>query len=285
MGFSFNGNTPNEITFNGNDVLVLKWNGTTVWEKSASHDYSEDYLTFVAKTSGTFVFSGTSTSNTISYSTDNGNTWSTSSQGGTINVNANDIVLWKGNLRISGNSGVCRFSGGTASFDVQGNIMSLLYGDNFVGKTSISDSYLFFALFQSAKIVNAENLILPATTLYYGCYNSMFSGCTSLITAPQLPATTLAQYCYQSMFQGCTSLTTAPDLLAPTLANRCYYYMFYGCTKLNYIKMLATDVSATNPFYYWVRNVASSGTFVKYSSTSINRGNNGIPNGWTIVNI
>ena len=34
----------------------------------------------------------------------------------------------------------------------------------------------------------------------------MFGGCTSLTTAPALPATTLAGGCYQEMFTGCTSL-------------------------------------------------------------------------------
>lgn len=36
-------------------------------------------------------------------------------------------------------------------------------------------------------------------------------------------------YCYYSMFQGCSSLTTAPELPATTLANYCYYSMFQGC--------------------------------------------------------
>ena len=38
------------------------------------------------------------------------------------------------------------------------------------------------------------------------CYDNMFYGCTSLVTAPALPATTLASFCYNSMFYGCTSL-------------------------------------------------------------------------------
>ena len=49
------------------------------------------------------------------------------------------------------------------------------------------------------------------------CYNGLFSGCTSLTTAPSLPATTLSESCYQNMFNGCTSLTSAPELPATTL--------------------------------------------------------------------
>ena len=60
----------------------------------------------------------------------------------------------------------------------------------------------------------------------------MFSGCTSLTTAPELPATKLKASCYDSMFSKCTSLTTAPELPAKNLAEWCYDGMFYGCTSL-----------------------------------------------------
>ena len=73
---------------------------------------------------------------------------------------------------------------------------------------------------------------LPATTLDNNSYSSMFSGCTSLTTAPELPATTLAGNCYQRMFYGCTSLTKAPELPATMLAEYCYEAMFNRCTSL-----------------------------------------------------
>ena len=111
----------------------------------------------------------------------------------------------------------------------------------------------------------------------------MFRGCTSLTTAPELPATTLANQCYQFMFYGCSSLTTAPTLLATTLVKRCYNNMFYGCSNLSSITCLATDISAQECTYRWVRGVASSGTFYKYSSmASWGSGNNGIPKNWTV---
>ena len=73
---------------------------------------------------------------------------------------------------------------------------------------------------------------LPATTLSKSCYSSMFYGCTALTQAPALPATTLADYCYNSMFDGCTALTQAQALPATTLAGYCYNSMFKGCTSL-----------------------------------------------------
>jgi hypothetical protein len=77
----------------------------------------------------------------------------------------------------------------------------------------------------------------------------------------------------------------APELPATTLAQGCYQSMFNGCTKLNYIKMLATDISASYCLYNWVKDVASTGTFVKNKDATWNvTGAHGIPSGWTVVN-
>ena len=62
-------------------------------------------------------------------------------------------------------------------------------------------------------IGNIDNL-LDYTTVESGnhptmaddCYQYMFRGCTSLISAPELPATTLADFCYYRMFNGCYAL-------------------------------------------------------------------------------
>ena len=127
---------------------------------------------------------------------------------------------------------------------------------------------------------------LSATTLAESCYAYMFSGCTSLVTAPALPATTLDKSCYREMFRDCTSLVTAPVLPATTLTQNCYSYMFYGCTSLNSITMLATNISASGCLTNWVYNVAATGTFTKTTSmTTLPTGNNGIPTGWTVVNL
>lgn len=193
-------------------------------------DYSKKYLTFVATQSGTFKLSG----NSINYSLDDGKTWTAlESNTDSPTVNAGDKILWKATLTPTSSIGIGTFSS-TANFIVEGNPMSLLYGDNFSGQTSLSGKdYAFYRLFSgNTNVTSAENLSLPATTLASHCYDAMFQGCTSLTTAPQLLATTLASDCYHYMFYGCTSLTTAPELLATTLAERCYQCMFYGCTSL-----------------------------------------------------
>jgi hypothetical protein len=84
------------------------------------------------------------------------------------------------------------------------------------------------------------------------------------------------------MFSGCTSLTTAPVLPAKTLTSNCYFRMFYGCTNLNYIKAMFTTTPSSSS-REWVTNVAASGTFVKNSAANWNvTGTNGIPSGWTV---
>ena len=203
----------------------------------APHDYSQDYLTFRALEDGTFKFSG----NSINYSLDSGTTWTElASDTDTPTVNSGDTILWKASLT-AGSNGIGRFSS-TGQFEVEGNVMSLKFGDNFSSQTTLSDSYSFYCLFyQCSGVTSAENTVLPATALSTRCYASMFQGCTSLTTAPELSATTLSTSCYASMFWHCTNLTTAPTLPATTLANYCYSQMFQGCTNLT----TAPELSAT----------------------------------------
>ena len=136
----------------------------------------------------------------------------------------------------SGNSTPSNTINTSGNCNVGGNIMSLLYGDNFTGQTTFpaGSTYNFNLLFNGLKVVNANNLILPATTLVSRCYSDMFKNCTNLVTIPALPATTLAVNCYNCMFDVCTSLTTVPTDLLPvtTIADSCYRGMFRNCSSL-----------------------------------------------------
>ena len=260
------------------------------------HDYAQDYLTFKVLTDGTIGWKsfGSETAKTISYSINDGE-WTSITAGSdvTINVNAGDVVRFKGSnpTYATSKSNYSGFDGGTATFNIEGNIMSLIYGDNFVGQTTMSGEYNFCSLFKLSKCISAENLILPATTLTNDCYRAMFSLCTTLVTAPQLPATTLAKECYWYMFEAC-GITTAPDLLAPVLVTNCYGHMFVGCSSLNYIKCLATSGINTTNLNSWVGKknaeatlgVAATGTFVKANNADWSEasGTSGIPTNWTI---
>ena len=87
------------------------------------------------------------------------------------------------------------------------------------------------------------------------------------------------------MFSGCTSLTSAPELPATTLARYCYGNMFSGCTKLNTITLGYTgnfiDGAPSDAFANWVSGVAKSGTFY-YNGSDRTTGESAIPEGWTI---
>lgn len=277
-------------------------------EEGGGNDYSLEYFTIEALEDGLTAKLST---NACEYRIDDGDWISLTKNTATPSINSGQKISFKiTNPTISAIYGMGTFTV-NKSFNVEGNIMSLLYGDNFEGQTDLSGKYnAFRELFRNCtKLQHAENLILPATTLADYCYQTMFSSCTSLTTAPQLPATILAQFCYanmfedctslttapelpvttltnncySSMFEDCTSLTTAPELLATTLVDNCYKNMFSGCSNLNYIKMVATDINAYNCLYGWVYSVASSGTFVKHPDmTSLPSGYSGIPNGWTV---
>lgn len=208
--------------------------------------YEEQYLTIESLEDNNTVYlkaSSAGIAKTVSASTDNGATWTeyTSSTGGSgttlATLNTGDKLLVKGENSVYGKSTsrgpIYNKFTSTGQFKVKGNIMSLIYGDNFIGQTSLSAGYTFYSLFNnSPTLISAENLVLPTTTLANNCYQSMFRNCTSLTTAPELPATTLADSCYSGMFNGCTSITTAPQLPATTLAQYCYIGMFGYCTSL-----------------------------------------------------
>ena len=198
---------------------------------------SAQYLTFIASDDITVTFTPEN-SNVLYYSKNSGSTWT---QGNTIAMDAGDEVMLKGTMTSSSfGSGIGTFSS-NGSFEALGNPMSLLYGDNFSGQTSLSGkNNAFFNLFSGCTYLQSiGNLVLPATTLSENCYIGMFQGCTSLTAIPSglLPATTLTFQCYHSMFDGCTSLTAIPSDLLPatTLEGACYQYMFRNCSSLTSI--------------------------------------------------
>ena len=256
------GSTSDYNTFaESNDYITPNvsaiYGSNTVFYNPYVHDYSKDYLTFEALESDTFAFT-----NDINYSIDNGETWTLlSANTNTPTINVGEKIIWKAELMPTSSNGIGTFSS-TGEFNVMGNAMSLLYGDNFIGQVDLTGKdYAFYKLFNNCtKLINTDNLSLFATTL--------------------------ASSCYRMMFQYCTSLTTAPVLPATILTPQCYRYMFYGCTSLNSITMLATNIPSSIANYClkdWVSGVSASGTFTKASNmTSLPSGASGIPSSWTI---
>ena len=260
----------------------ISFNMNTGGNTSGSIDPS-NYMTILALEDG---LTASLSANECQYCIDGDGNWIDLPAGTTTqSINSGQTLSFKGNLTPNSSSGIGTFTI-NKKCNLEGNCMSLLFGDNAVNNNSLSDkNYAFYKLFYNCTtIIQVSETFLPATKLSSYCYRTMFSGCSKLTSAPELPATTLASNCYRQMFYGCISLTTAPELPATTLASNCYSYMFNGCSKLNYIEMLATDISASNCLSSWVPGVSSTGTFVKNPAmTSLPTGTSGIPSGWTVV--
>lgn len=240
---------------------------TGISRRAAGNDnnlnYANVYLTFVPLEDATFTFTQRGTGS-LYYSIDGG-TWTECQSGvATPTVQVGSKIRWEGELvPIDSGTPVADTGPGvfssTGNFEAKGNISSIVNGDNYVGRT-IASTRMFTSLFYgNTKLVNAEDLCLPFTSLAQYVYSYMFFGCSSMVKGPKiLPATTLWDYSYVSMFyncsslieapeisakivgaqsclrmfRGCTSLTTAPVLYATELKNGCYIEMFYSCKSL-----------------------------------------------------
>ena len=301
---SYTGCVYNGLYANINGTIYILLNDG--WQETVPT--TNNYLKFTARNgNATIGMSGGSSPNvSISFNGTNWLYWDYSN----LTIPNGKTIYFKGNNQNGFNTNISSYKFFTMSGTLEcgGNVMSLLYDDNFEGQLTIPSDYCFYFLFNGCTSLTTAPQ-LPATTLAQYCYRGMFQNCTSLTTAPQLPATTLTNRCYQLMFYGCTSLTQAPTLPATTLTMQCYYQMFYGCTSLtqaptlpattlvsgcyngmfqgctslNYIKAMFTTTPSTTYTYNWVNGVASSGTYVKNRSASYTtRGVNAIPNNWTI---
>ena len=213
-------------------------------------NYSHKYLTLDIISGGTIVWKyvGSNQGNAryVEYKINDG-PWTgiVLPESETINVNSGDKIMFKGNNTTYGDYPTLQyqtFSGSTATFDVYGNIMSLVYGDSFYGKTALSDDWNFPCLFKRTKVINAENLILPTSNTQDGCYYGMFDSCHQLVSIPELPASALSSSCYAYMFSGCTNLTTPPVLQSVVLDSACYQGMFAGCVNLATAPALPTSM-------------------------------------------
>ena len=183
------------------------------------------------------------------------------------------------------------YDGCDGKFEAHGNILSLIYDDNFIGKYEILGDYCFCNTFDTTYMVTPP--VLVATSLTNWCYYELFIKNIYLEEAPQLPALELKEGCYSHLFYGCLSLEKAPDLFAPELAINCYHQMFdmswkayaHIEPKLNYVKMMATDISAYNALTQWLYdNQNIEGTLilnkdVDWSSTT---SSSQPPSNWTI---
>ena len=314
---------PNAETFY-NVKFYMSSGGTLLATAFAERlvDFEHQYLTFDIMSGGTITWKQpivgkmSRETRSIECKVNTGN-WRTFNIYNNINVNAGDVVRFRGEYPYygapPGPGDIFEYSAyhiiaseGTI-LNIKGNIMSLVYGDNFIGNSGLTDSANFCGLFSSLNVISAEHLVLPssvlttmcyyalfrdcynlttppelpATTLADWCYGCIFDTCMSMTTPPELPATTLAEGCYFETFRNCHSITRAPDLLAPVLDVNSYKEMFSNCIHLTYVK--CTAAYSSDGVENWFLDVPSGGTFVKNANTTWPTGVSGIPEGWTII--
>lgn len=266
------------------------------------HNYSQDYFTIVSEEDNNTIslkntgYDTSSSSNsywksvTISASTDGGSTWSrfTTSRNGTATfgtINKGDKILFKSyTSKFSNTNSSYHYFNSTKNISAEGNILSLLYGDDFLSYDSLPSipskekdrTQQLGCIFKgNTKIISAENLILKPTKLRPKCYSTMFEGCTSLTTAPELPAATTYEYSYQSMFKGCTSLTTAPTSIgvSSTIIGRfCCYTMFEGCKSLTTAPELPATTLAYDCYNNMFKGCTSLTTAPELPATKLENG-------------
>lgn len=282
-------------------VLKMVLNGNQLCFNTV--DYTERYLTFEIVTNGMINIktNGNIGAKTIQYSVNNGE-W----QKLTTNKKNGKIVYlgpfkYKDKIRFKGLNNCYAISGydnfinfesldakgklipESATYNISGNIMSLIYGDNFEIQTRLPEcGYNFYSLFKYAGCIDTSNLILPATILTSYCYQNMFEGCAMLKKMPVLPSLILATGCYSGMFQGCKSLIETTPLNATELTPYCYQLMFNKCSNLNHINCYAINMSADYCVDRWVGDVSKLGNFIKNSNAEWKSGNSGIPKDWMV---
>lgn len=117
--------------------------------------------------------------------------------------------------------------------NIGGNVMSMIYGEDYIGKLSISKEKQFEGLFYNcSQIINAGKLVLPATSTSYRPYRYMFSGCTNMEVAPEIHLYSWHQEAGFYMFKDCKRLIKTPKIRVSAYSSNAFSYMFTGCTGL-----------------------------------------------------
>ena len=196
----------------------------------------------------------------LEYSLDNGETWNTYTLPGTgengesITINLGEKVLFKGDNPEGFNE--CYYNNkyinnlayyflGTGKYKVSGNVMSLIYKDNFIDKNNTPNKGCFSRLFQgNTALIEVYNLCLPEPTNDgYEDY-CIFIECTNLqkVTLDYFPKSLQSFYYYNS------NQTLEFNINDSKNVNN-MVWMFYLCSNLESIGDISNwDVSKVTAF-------------------------------------
>ncbi len=235
---------------------------------SASITLAEYPLTFEPVSAATIVTVPNSESLTYEYSTDDGASWTSSSEASVaMSVSAGQRLMVR---RLTGN---CANNIGTITISkpcyVYGNVHSLFgFRNKLTGSFGKNGYYELFKDQTNLTNHGFRNIcIVPVDGTdkaidMSSMFNSMFYGCLYLTTAPVLDFSNWntsnvgdMSNMFSRMFYGCSSLTTAPVLDLSNFntsrvadMSNMFYYMFYGCSSLTTAPVL--DFSNWNTSEY-----------------------------------
>lgn len=234
--------------YKGREVLKEYKQGRLVYEKSTS---IPDYLCFTALEAGTFTLTipAAVTPTYLSYIewSKDGRTWTHTdniSEAVTIQVDVaqGEKVYWRGDARRwSTNMNTYSNFSSDCRFNVSGNILSLLYDDDFASHSGTTTlAYSFGSLFRNCvNLIDASALILPTGYLGVAALLGLFRDCTSLVHGAPLYAPNIHDSCCYWMYYGCTSMTEMPAIAATSMlkdngdpCNYGLYYTFYNCSNM-----------------------------------------------------
>ena len=208
-----------DILYSLKDATVTGWGG----------------LKFTALAETPVYYQKNDTTNTCEYSLDGGSTWQPLTTT-PVTLQTGDEMCLKGTITSDNTQTTAghfaKFVIPSGSIKASGNIMSMMYGDDFADKLDTKYIEAFFGLFISCYITDAEELELPATTLSNMCYMSLFDSAKLTKMPKVLPATTIPEGAYSCMFRFTPLTAITTTLPATTLGDGAYYYMFYSCSSI-----------------------------------------------------
>lgn len=301
-------------------------------------DFSARYFTIESLEDSNVItinVHSSTTGNTAYYSTDSGSSWTAIASGSgsksIATINSGDTIWIKATSSTSGQQAKWAtdynknsYFNSTKAYKVYGNAMSLLVGENFATADTITETFALCGIFyggnNASNLIQAKNLVLPATTVTRSSYNGLFRGCAKLESCPAiLPALRLYQDTYSSMFEGCRSLPEGPEIMATTIDStgattamgrmfcmdrksmvtaamtkspvlritnvigNAYKEMFKGNGNITEITILAEGTNLS--FDNWLSNTPVVGVINKKTATTFTSGASGLPSGWTTENI
>ena len=289
--YYFNSHNEHETYINGEDYK----DPYVCYDQKHIHynkiiDYSKEYFTIEALESGTMKayinwYAAIGNGN-IYYSFDK-STWTSIFKHNAndqyyqyytnINVVKNQKIYFKGDYTPHNNYnlGGLKISN-DFKFNVSGNILSLVYLDNFQNQEYLIQQSNLITSSSNSKWnycdseYNGVRYYRNMGEQYMNIFAAMFKDNTNLISAGNL-VFSMKQVCdsaFSSMFYGCTSLVDFPQFVDGMVCWRNpFHSMFYGCTSLKKVEKFSPIFArriSNNGSNYYCSNMFSGCTSLNY---------------------